>query len=125
MSMPSAGPPARSSRSPISDRGQAPAALVPAYAAKRERTYRLVAQAVDALRQARARVSIATIVARSTELDADGKGVTKDVVLGNANARAWCEAHRTQPVDVAAVHGDQGTSALADRENHRRECLAY
>ena len=80
---------------------------------------------MDALRQARARISIATIVARSRELDTDGKCVSKDAVLGNANARAYCEAHRTQPVDVAALHGDQGTSALADRENHRRECLAY
>jgi hypothetical protein len=88
--------PARSYRLPTSDREQAPAALVLVYAARRERTYRLVMQAVDALRQARARVSIATIVACSRELDADGKGVSKDAILGNADARAYYEAHRTE-----------------------------
>ncbi len=87
---------ARSSRWLTSDRDRAPAALVQVYAARRERTYRLVAQAVDALRQARARISIATIVARSREFDPDGKGVSKDAILGNADARAYYEAHRTE-----------------------------
>jgi hypothetical protein len=87
--------PVRSYRLPTSDRQQALAALVPVYAARRERTYRLVMQAVDALRQARARVSIATIVACSRELNADGKGVSKDAILDNVDARAYYEAHRT------------------------------
>jgi hypothetical protein len=55
-----------------------------------------VTQAVDALRKGRARISIATIVATSRELDADGQGVSKDAILGNADARAYYKAHRTE-----------------------------
>jgi hypothetical protein len=50
---------------------------------------------VDALLAAEEHVSIASIIAESKELDPEHKGVSKDGLLGNAEARAYYAQHRT------------------------------
>ena len=71
------------------------------YAPKRQRTVDLVTRAVDALLAERARdhgttrISLGTIVARSRQLDPAGKGISQTAILGNPEARAYYERHRT------------------------------
>ena len=86
---------ARSFLSMNSERREAPASLVGVYEAKRHRTLRLVRTAVDTLVAAQDRVSIASIIAKSKDLDLERKGVSKDALLGNAEARAYYKEHRT------------------------------
>jgi hypothetical protein len=65
------------------------------YAHLRQRTVDLVKRSVDALRKNKQRVSLSTIVARSKELDAEGKGISESAILDNEEARAYYEQHRT------------------------------
>jgi hypothetical protein len=55
----------------------------------------LVRAAVDVLRADDERVSIASITAKTKTLDPEGKGVSKDGLLANDEARAYYEQHRT------------------------------
>lgn len=65
------------------------------YAHLRQRTVDLVKQSVDALRKNEQRVSLATIVAKSRELDTEGKGISESAILDNEEARVYYEQYRT------------------------------
>ncbi len=67
------------------------------YAPKRQRTIDLVQQSVDALRKNKQRVSLATVTAKSKEIDTEdnGKGTSESAILDNQEARAYYEQHRS------------------------------
>jgi hypothetical protein len=67
------------------------------YARLRQRTVDLVKRSVDALRKDKQRVSLATVAARSRELDTEGngKGISESAILDNQEARAYYEQHRS------------------------------
>ena len=65
------------------------------YAKLRQRTVDLVKQSVDALREDKQRVSLATVAARSKELDPGYRGVSESAILDNQEARAYYEQHRS------------------------------
>ena len=67
------------------------------YARLRQRTVDLVKQSVDALRKDKQRVSLATVAAKSKELDTegDGKGISESAILDNQEARAYYERYRS------------------------------
>jgi hypothetical protein len=67
------------------------------YAKLRQRTVYLVKQSVDALRKDKQRVSLATIAAKSKELDTEGngKGISESAILDNQEARAYYEQQRS------------------------------
>lgn len=65
------------------------------YARLRQRTSDLVKRSVDTLRQDRRRVSLATIAAKSKELDPEHRGVSESAILDNQEARAYYEQHRS------------------------------
>ena len=67
------------------------------YMPKRQRTIDLARQSVDALRKDKQRVSLATVVAKSKELDTEGngKGISESAILDNQEARAYYEQHRS------------------------------
>ena len=61
----------------------------------RQRTIDLVRQSVDALRKDQQRVSLATVAAKSKQLDTDHRGVSESAILDNLEARAYYEQHRS------------------------------
>jgi len=67
------------------------------YARLRQRTIDLVKRSVDALSLDKQRISLATIVARSKDLDTEGngKGISESAILDNQEARDYYEHHRT------------------------------
>ncbi len=67
------------------------------YTKLRQRTVDLVKQSVDALCKDKQRVSLATVAAKSKELDADGggKGISESAILDNQEARAYYEQYRS------------------------------
>lgn len=65
------------------------------YAKLRQRTVDLVKQSVDALRKDKQRVSLATVAAKSKELDVDQRGISESAMLDNQEARAYYEQHRS------------------------------
>ena len=65
------------------------------YARLRQRTVDLVKQSVDALSLDKRRISLATVAARSKELDADHRGISESAILDNQEARAYYEQHRS------------------------------
>ena len=65
------------------------------YAKLRQRTVDLVKQSVDALRKDKQRVSLATVAAKSKELDMDHRGISESAILDNQEARAYYEQHRS------------------------------
>jgi len=65
------------------------------YRPRRKRTVELVRQSVDALRKAKQPISIATIVAKSKELDPTNRGVSASALLSNQEARTYYEQYRT------------------------------
>jgi len=65
------------------------------YEPKRRRTVELVKRSVDALLKERKRVSLATLCARSKEVDPDGRGVSESAILKNEEARTYYEQHRS------------------------------
>ncbi len=67
------------------------------YAKLRQRTIDLVKQSVDALCKDRQRVSLATVAAKSKELDTggNGKGISESAILDNQEARTYYEQHRS------------------------------
>ncbi len=67
------------------------------YAKLRQRTVDLVKQSVDALRKDKLRVSLATVAAKSKELDTEGngKGISESAILDNQEARVYYEQHRS------------------------------
>jgi hypothetical protein len=67
------------------------------YAKLRQRTVDLVKQSVDALRNDKQRISLATVAAKSKELDTkgNGKGISESSILDNPEARAYYEQYRS------------------------------
>ncbi len=80
-----------------SNESRAPAWLAEqVYLPKRQRTIDLVHQSVEALQDANARrISLASIVAKSRELDPTGAGISESAILTNEAARAYYEQHRS------------------------------
>jgi len=83
------------------------------YARLRQRTVDLVKRSVDALRTQKQRVSLATVAAKSKELDTEsnGKGISESAILDNEEARVYYEQYRSwqgssrprvKPMPVAA-----------------------
>lgn len=65
------------------------------YEPKRQRTIDLVRQSVEALHREKVRISLASIAARSRELDPTGAGISESAILTNVDARAYYEQHRS------------------------------
>jgi hypothetical protein len=65
------------------------------YAKLRQRTVDLVMQSVDALCKDKQRVSLATVAAKSKDLDPERRGVSESAILDNQEARAYYEQHRS------------------------------
>ena len=65
------------------------------YAAVRQRTVDLVKMTVDRLIQDGQAITIEAICQRSQQLDPQGKGIKKAGILGNAEAYAYYQQHRT------------------------------
>jgi hypothetical protein len=65
------------------------------YEPKRERTIELVRRSVDILLERKERVSLSSIVLTSKEVDAEGRGISESAILGNDQARAYYEQHRS------------------------------
>jgi hypothetical protein len=65
------------------------------YAKLRHRTVDLVRQSVDALLQGKQRVSLATVAAKSKELDPEHRGVSESAILDNQEARTYYEQYRS------------------------------
>ena len=83
-----------SSSAEIPDSTFAPQALVPVYEARRRRTVQLVEAGAKALKTERLAVSLASLAARTRQLDPDGKGVSETTIQRNPEARAIYELHR-------------------------------
>jgi hypothetical protein len=65
------------------------------YKPLRQRTIELVRNAVDTLLKDKQRISLATVAARSKEVDPEHRGVSESAILDNQEARAYYEQHRT------------------------------
>jgi len=67
------------------------------YVRLRQRTVDLVKRSVDVLRKDKQRVSLATVAAKSKELDTEGKGkgISESAILDNQEAREYYEQYRT------------------------------
>src|SRR5215470_11825218 len=65
------------------------------YQTTRQRTVNLVKNAVDQLVKDKRPVTIETICQQSQQLDPQGKGIKKAGILGNAEAYAYYQQHRT------------------------------
>jgi hypothetical protein len=65
------------------------------YTKLRQRTIDLVRQSVDGLLQDKQRVSLATVAAKSKELDPEHRGISESAILDNPEARAYYEHHRS------------------------------
>jgi len=65
------------------------------YEPKRRRTVELVKSSVDALINDRKLVSLATLCARSKEVDPSGRGVSESAILKNEEARNYYQQHRS------------------------------
>jgi hypothetical protein len=79
----------------VSDSTPPPQALLPVYEARRKRTLQLVEASAEALKAERTTVSLATLAARTRQLDPDGKGVSETTIQRNPEARAIYELHRS------------------------------
>lgn len=95
------------------------------YAKLRQRTVDLVKQSVDALASDKQRVSLATVAAKSKELDAGHQGISESAILDNQEARAYYEQHRSwrgkprkraKPLIVAS---SSSTAIKPDRDEQR------
>ena len=65
------------------------------YTKLRQRTNDLVKRSVNQLLNDKQRVSLATIVAKSKEVDAEHRGISESAILDNHEARAYYEQHRS------------------------------
>jgi hypothetical protein len=64
------------------------------YDPRRWRTVELVKHAVDCLLKDKRRVSLASVAARSKELDPEGRGISESAILNNEEARQYYEQRR-------------------------------
>jgi hypothetical protein len=65
------------------------------YEARRRRTVQLVEAGAKALKTERLTVSLATLAARTRQIDPDGKGVSETTIQRNPEARAIYELYRS------------------------------
>ncbi len=65
------------------------------YEPKQERTFELVKRSVDVLLEQKERISLASIVAMSKEVDSERRGVSESAILNNEQARTYYEQHRS------------------------------
>jgi hypothetical protein len=102
------------------------------YAKLRQRTVDLVKQGVDALCKDKQRVSLATVAAKSKELDVDHRGISESAILDNQEARAYYEQHRSwrgpsrkraKPVVVAPPASSGVTKPGRDEQRVRQRYL--
>jgi len=89
------------------------------YEPKRQRTYELVKQAIDALVEQRkqdgmTRVSLATIIAKTKQQDSTGQGIAHTTILENAEAYAYYKRYRT---------AKKTTKQLTQKKAHSRTGL--
>jgi hypothetical protein len=102
------------------------------YAKLRQRTADLVRQSVDALCKDGQRVSLATVAAKSKELDPDHRGVSESAILDNQEARGYYEQHRSwrgsprkraKPLVVAAPASPGAVKPGRDEQRVRQRYL--
>ena len=74
---------------------QPPAHLQKLYDAREQRTVHIVNESVDALFKGNKPISLKTIVAKSKEIDPEGKGVSITAIQRNAEANAYYQKYRT------------------------------
>lgn len=74
---------------------QAPAHLLSVYKAKEQRTFELVKKTIDTLLHEKQQVSLSTIVAKSQEVDLEGKGVSISAIQRNEQANTYYKKHRS------------------------------
>jgi len=91
------------------------------YGPKRERTIELVKRSVDMLLEQKERVSLASIVAISQKIDSEGQGISESAILGNEQARAYYEQHRSwkgtqRKRSVAPAHPSHPGQVKLDRD---------
>ncbi|HYU71559.1 MAG TPA: hypothetical protein VEL31_02670 [Ktedonobacteraceae bacterium] len=107
--------------------------LLQHYAATRQRTIDLVKATIDRLIQEKQTVTIEAICKRSQQLDPQGKGIKKAGILGNTDAYAYYQQHRThrsstpgrmsrRTVRAYRLPTDPGRDLLAVRRRYLREC---
>jgi hypothetical protein len=65
------------------------------YDAKRKRTIDLVKSSIDALLKDRRPVSLASVVARSRQIDPAQRGISETAILHNQGARSYYQQHRS------------------------------
>jgi hypothetical protein len=65
------------------------------YDPRRQRTVELVQNAVDNLVMRGLRVSLASVIAESRAIDPEGRGVSRNGILGNAEARSIYDHHKS------------------------------
>jgi hypothetical protein len=66
------------------------------YQPKQQRTVNLVKESVKALRKEKKRISLSTIEAKSKDLDPNRKGVHRNTILSNEEARSYYEKYCSQ-----------------------------
>jgi hypothetical protein len=104
------------------------------YARLRQRTVDLVTRSVDALRKDKQRISLATVAAKSKELDTEGggKGISESAILDNQEARAYYEQYRSwrgspkkraKPLVVAMPASPGGVKPGRDEQRVRQRYL--
>lgn len=77
------------------------------YEPKLARTFELVKNSVNALRERGARVSLSTIVAESKVLDEKGVGVAHTTILNNEQANVYYQKYRTsKPTKIINHHSE-------------------
>jgi hypothetical protein len=75
--------------------GSPPAALLPVYERKRQRTTRLTKDAIEFLERSCKRISLASIVAVSRQIDSEGRGVSENGIRTNPDAYENYRDHMT------------------------------
>jgi hypothetical protein len=72
-----------------------PAALVPVYERKRQRTTKLTKNTIEFLEQNRKPISLASIATVSRQIDPEGRGVSENGIRTNPDAYATYRDHMT------------------------------
>ncbi len=102
------------------------------YTKLRQRTVDLVKQSVDVLRKDKQRVSLATVAAKSKELDPEHRGISESAVLDNQEARAYYEQYRSwqgpsrkraKPLVVASPVSPRSVKPGRDEQRVRQRYL--
>jgi hypothetical protein len=102
------------------------------YSKLRQRTVDLVKQSIDALCKDKQRISLATVAAKSKELDAEHRGISESAILDNQEARAYYEQHRSwrgsarkraKPLAVASPASPRAVKPGRDEQRVRQRYL--